>query len=56
VTALAPEARLFVDETYREAVYGNDPVPPSAAGLGPRVLTDASISKSHGSSGLRSAG
>jgi aspartate/methionine/tyrosine aminotransferase len=53
MTALAPDAWLFVDETYREAVYGNDPVPPSAAGLGPRVLTGASISKAHGSPGLR---
>jgi aspartate/methionine/tyrosine aminotransferase len=53
MAALAPEAWLFVDETYREAVYGNDPVPPSAAGLGPRVLTGASISKAHGLPGLR---
>jgi aspartate/methionine/tyrosine aminotransferase len=53
MTALAPEAWLFVDETHREAVYGNDPVSPSAAGLGPRVLTGASISRAHGSPGLR---
>ena len=49
----APRALLLVDETYREAVYGNAPVPPSAAALDPRILTVASISKAHGAPGLR---
>jgi aspartate/methionine/tyrosine aminotransferase len=53
MAACAPDAWLFVDETYREAVYGNNPVPPSAATLSPRVITGASISKAHGAPGLR---
>jgi aspartate/methionine/tyrosine aminotransferase len=49
----SPDAYLFVDETYREAVYGSNPVPPSAAGLDPRVICGASVSKAHGAPGLR---
>ena len=49
----APDAVLLIDETYREAAYGDAPVPPSAAALDPRVLTVASISKAHGAPGLR---
>jgi aspartate/methionine/tyrosine aminotransferase len=33
----APRALLFVDETYREATYGEQPVLPSAASLDERV-------------------
>ena len=32
IEALAPQAVLLVDETYRQAVYGAAPVPGSAAG------------------------
>jgi len=48
MAAKCPEARLLVDETFRETVYGADPVPQSLAALDPRVLTCASLSKSHG--------
>jgi aspartate/methionine/tyrosine aminotransferase len=50
---ICPEAYLLVDETYREAAYGDDPVAPSIAGLGPRVIATASLSKCHGAPGLR---
>jgi aspartate/methionine/tyrosine aminotransferase len=49
----APEAWLLVDETYREATYGDAPVARSAAHLGPRVVSVASLSKCHGAPGLR---
>ena len=49
----APEAVVLVDETYREATYGNDPVPTSAAAMSPRVVTCGSLSKAHGAPGLR---
>jgi aspartate/methionine/tyrosine aminotransferase len=42
-----------VDETYREAAYGDDIPAPSAASLGPKVVSVASLSKCHGSAGLR---
>jgi aspartate/methionine/tyrosine aminotransferase len=48
-----PEAYLLLDETYREAAYGNDPVTPSAVGLSQRVISCASLSKCHGAPGLR---
>ena len=51
--AKAPDARLFVDETYRDAAYGDDPVPPSAATLDDRIITGGSVSKAHGAPGLR---
>lgn len=51
--AKAPRARLFVDETYRDATYGDDLPPPSAATLGDLVITGASVSKAHGAPGLR---
>ena len=51
--AHAPQAWLVLDETYREATYGNDTAAPSAATLGPRVVTVASLSKCHGAAGLR---
>ena len=49
----APDAVVLVDETYREATYGDEPVPASAAPLSPRVVTCASLSKAHGAPGLR---
>jgi aspartate/methionine/tyrosine aminotransferase len=50
---VCPEAYLFVDETYREAVYGVAATPPSAASLDPRVIVGTSVSKAHGAPGLR---
>ena len=52
MAARAPDALLLLDETYREATYG-EPSPPSGAGLDPRVLTLGSLSKAHGVPGLR---
>ena len=48
-----PGAYLLLDETYREAAYGDDPVAPSAVGLSPTVISCASLSKCHGAPGLR---
>ncbi len=48
-----PQAWLVLDETYREAAYGADPVAPSAVKLGSRVVSVASLSKCHGAPGLR---
>lgn len=49
----APAARLFVDETYRDATYGNELPPPSAATLDDAIITGGSVSKAHGAPGLR---
>jgi aspartate/methionine/tyrosine aminotransferase len=49
----APEAWLVLDETYREATYGDTPPVPSGLALGPRVVSVASLSKCHGAAGLR---
>ncbi len=49
----APGARLFVDETYRDATYGDEPPPPSAASLDAAIITGGSVSKAHGAPGLR---
>lgn len=49
----SPEAILFIDETYREATYGNAVAADSFAGLGPKVVTGASVSKALGAPGLR---
>ena len=51
--AKAPGARLFVDETYRDATYGDEPVPQSAATLDDAIITGGSVSKAHGAPGLR---
>jgi len=48
-----PEAYLLMDETYREAAYGDDAVASSVVGLSPRVISCASLSKCHGAPGLR---
>lgn len=50
---VCPDAYLLVDETYREAAYGNDAVMPGAAVLDRRVVTCTSLSKCHGAPGLR---
>jgi aspartate/methionine/tyrosine aminotransferase len=49
----APQAILFIDETYREATYGDEAVPDSFAALHPRIVTGASVSKALGAPGLR---
>lgn len=51
--ARAPQAILFLDETYREATYGDEAVPGSFAGMHPRIVTGASVSKALGAPGLR---
>ncbi len=53
MAAICPEAVLLVDETYRDAVYGDDAAAPSAVTLDERVLTCGSLSKCHGAPGLR---
>jgi aspartate/methionine/tyrosine aminotransferase len=50
---LCPQAYLLVDETYREAVFGDAAIAPSAIALGSKVISVASLSKSHGVAGLR---
>lgn len=49
----APDAILFIDETYREATYGDDTAVDSLAGLDARIVTGASVSKALGAPGLR---
>ena len=49
----SPEAILFIDETYREAAYGDNPAADSFAGLDPRIVTGGSVSKALGAPGLR---
>jgi len=51
--ARAPQAVLFIDETYREATYGSEAAPDSFAGLHPRIVTGCSVSKALGAPGLR---
>jgi aspartate/methionine/tyrosine aminotransferase len=53
MSQICPEAYLLVDETYREAAYGDNPVAGSALSLGARVISVASLSKCHGAPGLR---
>ena len=48
-----PDAYLLVDETYREATYGTDRPARTLAQLAPKIITVASLSKCHGSPGLR---
>ena len=49
----SPHALLFIDETYREASYGDAPPAGSFAALDPRIATGASVSKALGAPGLR---
>ena len=53
MAARCPDAFLLVDETYRQAAYGDDEVAASAASLSPRVIITGSLSKCHGAPGLR---
>jgi aspartate/methionine/tyrosine aminotransferase len=50
---VCPDAYLMVDETYRTATYGDDPMAETAVHLGPKVVSVASLSKCHGAAGLR---
>lgn len=50
---ICPEAHLLVDETYRQAAFGDDSDAPSALALGRKVISVASLSKCHGTPGLR---
>jgi aspartate/methionine/tyrosine aminotransferase len=50
---VCPGAYLLVDETYREAAYGDDPIAPSCAALGEKIICSGSLSKCHGAPGLR---
>ena len=49
----APLARLFVDEIYNDATYGNEAPPKSAATLDEKVIVGGSVSKALGAPGLR---
>lgn len=49
----SPDAYLLLDETFREAAYGDGPPESSGATLSDRVLTVSSLSKAHGAPGLR---
>jgi aspartate/methionine/tyrosine aminotransferase len=48
-----PEAMLLIDETFREASYGDARPAASFAGRDPRLITCASLSKAYGVPGLR---
>ncbi|WP_432886395.1 pyridoxal phosphate-dependent aminotransferase [Kribbella sp. CA-245084] len=50
---VCPDAYLMVDETYRVAAYGDDPIAQTAVSLGSKVVSVASLSKCHGAAGLR---
>ncbi|MGW1344062.1 pyridoxal phosphate-dependent aminotransferase [Kribbella sp. NPDC002412] len=53
MSEICPDAYLMVDETYRTAAYGDDPIEETAVHLGPKVVVVASLSKCHGAAGLR---
>jgi aspartate/methionine/tyrosine aminotransferase len=48
-----PDAMLLIDETFREACYGDEGPAASFAGRDPRLVTCASLSKAYGVPGLR---
>jgi len=48
-----PNCKLLIDETYREATYGNNLAIPTFAGLMENIITVSSLSKCHGTPGLR---
>lgn len=50
---VCPDAYLLVDETYREAAYGDDAVMPGTTHLDDRIVSCTSLSKCHGAPGLR---
>lgn len=43
----------MIDETYREATYGDSQAALSMAGFSERILTTTSLSKCHGAPGIR---
>ncbi len=49
----SPKAYILIDETYREASYGDNQVALSMAGFSERILTTTSLSKCHGAPGIR---
>jgi aspartate/methionine/tyrosine aminotransferase len=49
----SPEAYLLIDETFRDAVYGEKVAERSFANYSNRIITTASVSKAHGAPGLR---
>ncbi len=49
----SPRAYILIDETYREATYGDNQAALSMAGFSERVLTTTSLSKCHGAPGIR---
>ena len=53
ISRSCPGAFLLIDETYREATYGDAPAAGTFAGLSPRLLTCASLAKAFGAPGLR---
>ena len=48
-----PNCKLVIDETYREATYGSNMTIPTYAGLQKNIITISSLSKCHGTPGLR---
>jgi aspartate/methionine/tyrosine aminotransferase len=50
---VCPDAFLLIDETYREAAYGEAEVSASLVGLDRRIVSCASLSKCHGAPGIR---
>lgn len=50
---ICPNAVLLLDETYREAVYGQNDVLKSLVTLDRRIVSCASLSKCHGAPGIR---
>ena len=49
----SPRAYVLIDETYREATYGDNQAALSMAGFSERILTTTSLSKCHGAPGIR---
>ncbi len=49
----SPRAYILIDETYREATYGDNQAAISMAGFSERTLTTTSLSKCHGAPGIR---
>lgn len=49
----SPRAYILIDETYREATYGDNQAALSMAGISERTLTTTSLSKCHGAPGIR---
>lgn len=48
-----PNCKLIIDETYREATYGENDIISTYAGLSDNMITISSLSKCHGTPGLR---